>query len=256
MKNNQRGATLVVVLIFLVAITVIGTLAIRQSMLALNIATNSQVQQLLTQNSDSAFFQIEVPSNLGVSLAGSGMFGYISNKSDKDKEVVFCYRGDQTSFFDISRASMVQWKEGATSLTNNDFGIAGYCDATVQDTNWFTSGRRAVLTQVSVKFPTQSTGGPFSNRISGVDGQVSKFEDSKPVKVFAVSIMPSISSASRSDINDCLRTKMNDVTIPTNVSPSTVSDANKQDVTACLKGLNVPFTTQVNEYVLAQQSTS
>ncbi|WP_151961563.1 pilus assembly PilX family protein [Acinetobacter bereziniae] len=253
MKKNQQGATLIVVLIFLVAITVIGTLAIRQSMIALNIATNAQVQQLLTQNSDAVFFQTEKPSNLGISLTGVGMLGYINNKVDKDKELVFCYRGDQISFFDISRASIMQWKEGALAPTNNDLGTDGYCDATIQDTNWFTSGRRAVLTQVSVKFPSKNAGGPFSNRVSGTDGQVSKFEDSKPVKIFAVSIMPSISSASRTDINNCLRSKMNDVTIPVDISPTTVLDDNKQDITACLKDLNVPFTTQVSEYVLAQE---
>ena len=80
MIHNQKGATLIVVLIFLVVITVIGTLAIRQSMIALNIATNAQVQQLLTQNSDAAFFQTERPGNLGESLTQSGMFGYISGK--------------------------------------------------------------------------------------------------------------------------------------------------------------------------------
>lgn len=256
MKNKQKGATLIVVLVFLVAITIIGTIAIRQSMVALNIATNAQVQQLLTQNSDAVFFQAEKPSNLGVSLTGIGMFGYINNKTDKDKELVFCYRGDQSSFFDISQASIMQWKENDDKPTNNDLGTEGYCDATIQNTNWFTSGRRAVLTQVSVKFPTQNTGGPFSNRVSGTDGQVSKFEDSKPVKVFAVSIMPSISSADRAAINNCLRSKMNDVTIPADVSPTTVSDENKQDITTCLKNLNVPFTTQVSEYVLAQQSAS
>ena len=68
--------------------------------------------------------------------------------------------------------------------------------------------------------------------------------------------MPSISNADRDAINNCLRLKMNDVTIPADVSPTTVSDENKQDITTCLKDLNVPFTTQVSEYVLAQQSAS
>lgn len=256
MKNKQKGATLIVVLVFLVAITIIGTIAIRQSMVALNIATNAQVQQLLTQNSDAVFFQTEKPSNLGLGLTASGMFGYIKGDQDKDKELVFCYRGDQTSYFKLSNASIMQWKEGADEPTNNDLGTEGYCDATIQNTNWFTSGRRAVLTQVSVKFPTQNTGGPFSNRVSGVDGQVSKFEDSRPVKVFAVSIMPSLSSALRTDINSCLRTKMNDVSIPKDTDSTTVADSNKQNVTTCLKDLGVPFTTQVSEYVLAQESAS
>ena len=56
MKTKQEGATLIVVLILLVIITMIGTLAIRSSLTTLNIATNSQAQQLLVQNSDSAIF--------------------------------------------------------------------------------------------------------------------------------------------------------------------------------------------------------
>lgn len=40
---------------FLVAIMVIGTIAIRKGLINLNIATNSQVQQLILQNSDASF---------------------------------------------------------------------------------------------------------------------------------------------------------------------------------------------------------
>ena len=63
MKQNQIGATLIVVLIFLLAITVIGTIAIRQSMVGLNIATNSQVSQLVMQNSDGHFLMLNKQIN-------------------------------------------------------------------------------------------------------------------------------------------------------------------------------------------------
>lgn len=99
MKQVQQGATLIVVLILLVVITVLGTLAIRQSMVTLNIATNSQAMQLMLQNADSAFFNVEKQSNIVQALSGSGMFGYIDGATNKDKELVFCYRGaDQKSF--------------------------------------------------------------------------------------------------------------------------------------------------------------
>ncbi|MDH2665475.1 pilus assembly protein PilX, partial [Acinetobacter baumannii] len=45
MKLKQGGSALIVVLIFLVAIMIIGTIAIRKGLINLNIATNSQVQQ-------------------------------------------------------------------------------------------------------------------------------------------------------------------------------------------------------------------
>ena len=49
MKQVQQGATLIVVLILLVVITVLRTLAIRLSMVTLKIATNSQAMQLMLQ---------------------------------------------------------------------------------------------------------------------------------------------------------------------------------------------------------------
>ena len=64
MMRNQNGATLIVVLFLLLTITVLGTLAVRQSVVGLNIATNSQAQQLLTQNSDAAFLRRNSPQPL------------------------------------------------------------------------------------------------------------------------------------------------------------------------------------------------
>lgn len=49
MRRFQVGVTLIVVLLILVAITVIGGLAIRSSILSLKMATVSQAQQLLIQ---------------------------------------------------------------------------------------------------------------------------------------------------------------------------------------------------------------
>lgn len=256
MKKYQAGATLIVVLIFLVAMTIIGTLAIRQSMVSLNVATNSQVQQLLTQNSDAALFKAENPGDLAYALSPVGLFGYINNPKNKNNELVFCFRGSESQFFNISKASLIQWKEGAETLSTNSLGTRGYCDAESTSENWFTSGRKAVLTQVSVKFPTDSSlDNPFFDRVRGSDSQKGQIEEAKRVKVFAISITPSLSKASRSDINTCLNGKMNQVTPPEDKDVSTVTTAQKVDVTACLTKLNVPFTTQVSEYTIAQDFT-
>ena len=58
MRKNQVGATLIIVLLLLVAITLIGSLAIRSSVLSLKVSTMSQAQQVLPQNSDAALFKI------------------------------------------------------------------------------------------------------------------------------------------------------------------------------------------------------
>lgn len=248
--SSQRGATLIVVMILLVAITVIGTLAIRQGLVTLNIATNSQAQQLLMQNSDAAFFNVEHERNLIQSLTASGMFGYINGAVNKDKELVFCFLGEESEFFDINRASLMAWESSKTSPTNNLLGTQGYCDASSAD-NFFTSGRRAVMTQVGVKFSSQSDNDPFFGMQYGTDEKGVKFEKNKPVKVFAVSIMPTLSTAKSSDIDECLSTRMNEVSIPEGTTVASNSKY-RESVTDCLAKLNVPFTSQVTEYLIAQ----
>ncbi|MCE6003291.1 pilus assembly PilX N-terminal domain-containing protein [Acinetobacter junii] len=259
MKQNQIGATLIVVLIFLLAITVIGTIAIRQSMVGLNIATNSQVSQLVMQNSDAAFFNVEQADQLIQSLGADGMFGYISGPNDKDKELVFCFRGDQTSFFDLSKASLMQWEGGKTAPTNNVLGTDGYCDAADLSNNWFTSGRKAVMTQVAVKFSTTNQQDPFYDRQRGSDEKQGQIETAKRVKVFAVSLMPSLTNVDRADINKCLKEHMSELSIPDGTAtpaPPAGKAGTKDDATAtvtqCLTSLNVPFTTQVSEYTITQ----
>ncbi|WP_171334181.1 pilus assembly PilX family protein [Acinetobacter sp. CFCC 10889] len=251
MINQQRGATLIVVLFLLLAIVALGTLAVKQSLVGLNIATNSQAQQLLMQNADAAFFNVEREDNIIQALSSSGMFGYISGATDKDKEMVFCYRGEETGFFDISRASLIYWKPGQQAPTNSEFGADGYCDAAESETNFFTSGRKAVMTQVAVKFSSISENDPFFGAQFGTDDQTVKFDRSKPVKVFAVSVMPTLTSASATDINNCFKNHMSEATVPEGTTVALSADA-RRTVTECLSDLNVPYTSYVTEYVIVQ----
>jgi hypothetical protein len=257
MRNYQSGATLIIVLVLLVAITIVGTLAIRQSQVGLNIATNSQAQQLMLQNSDAAFFNVEQEDNIIQSLSSSGMFGYIDGAANKDKELVFCYRGVlpkdnstlKTPFFDISRASIMAWNAPDKSPKNNSLGTDGYCSTSTVSENFFTSGRKAVMTQVAVKFSTEAQNDPFYGQILGTDDNTVKLQRSKPVKVFAVSIMPGLTTVESSKIDTCFSSHMNDPTIPDGVSPEGDSE---DSVTRCLEKLSVPFQSSVTEYVIAQ----
>ena len=253
MKNysSQRGATLIVVMIMLLVITIIGTLAVKQGLIALNIATNSQAQQLLMQNSDAAFFNVEREANLIQGLSSSGMFGYINGAVNKDKELVFCFRGQESNFFDIGQASLMVWEPAKLTPTSNTLGTAGYCSVAATTGNFFTSGRRAVMTQVAVKFSSQSDNDPFFGMQYGTDEKGVKFEKNKPVKVFAVSIMPTLTTAKATDIDACLNSHMNEITIPSGTTVPAGSEFRK-NVTDCLAGLNIPFTSQVTEYMIAQ----
>jgi hypothetical protein len=78
-------------------------------------------------------------------------------------------------------------------------------------------------------------------------------EDTEKVVVFATSFIPSLSTASKADIDQCLSSKMNQVIQPSDVlTPATGAT---ESVSACLHRLNVPYTTQVAEYTIAQGFT-
>lgn len=252
MIRIQKGATLIVVLFVLLMLTLIGTMAIRQSSMVLSIATNSQAQQLLNQNSDATFFNVESIENFVQSLSTNGMFGYINNKNDINKELVFCFRGDQKEFFKINRASLIEWEEGKQAPTNSSIGKDGYCDADKTNLNFFTSMRRAVMTQVSVKFSTVGKSEPFSDRQRGLDAKQTQAEQSKRVKIFAVSLMPSLYSGNRKKINTCLQERMSEVTVPSGTTVVATTESRKS-ITACLTQLNIPFTTHITEYTITQE---
>lgn len=249
--SSQRGAALIVVMVMLLVIMIIGTIAVRQSLVSLNIATNGQAQQLLMQNSDAAFYNVEKEANLVQSLTASGMFGYINGAANKDKELVFCFRGAETDFFDINRASIIFWEDAKTEPTNDSLGKDGYCNVKATSGNFFTSGRKAVMTQVSVKFSSQLENDPFYATQHGTDEHGVKFEKNKPVKVFAVSIMPTFSKTSVDDIDACLSGRMSEVTIPTGTTVAANSEY-RDSITDCLAQKNIPFTTNVTEYLIAQ----
>lgn len=250
MKTKQEGATLIVVLILLVIITMIGTLAIRSSLTTLNIATNSQAQQLLVQNSDSAIFNVEDPDLIERNTAYDGLFGLVKSDANKGKELVFCYKGTATEFYDFSRASFMQWVSG-TAPNNSELGIDGYCKMDSSN-NFFTSGRKAVMTQVSIKVNTDASSNldrAFEHMQRGTDAESAKIDKSEKILVTATSIVPSMSTANDTDINNCFSTHMNQVVIPSGVTPAAGMG---KSVSQCLQDLGVPVNTQIAEYNLTQ----
>lgn len=164
MKNNQ-GHTLLMVMLVLLMVTIIGTLAIRQSLVSLNVATNGQAQQLLLQNSDSAHFKFEEKVRKDPQLLDvTGMLGLITGKYRGD-EMLFCYKGTQKEFFDLLHFGTFSLKgedqQFADSSTTPSFSSSlstqaqqGVCQ--LDRENDFTSGRKVVMTQISVISPIRT----------------------------------------------------------------------------------------------------
>ena len=137
--KKQHGATLIVVLIILVMVALLGTWAVKSSILGLKISTNSQVRSLLLENSDSALFNIEDPNQIARQLALDGMFSYFNSIDNANDELVFCYRSSSmATFYSPDKVSVIDQDGNTTKM-----GITGFCKA-----GEFASGRSAIQAQI------------------------------------------------------------------------------------------------------------
>lgn len=226
--KQQQGATLITVLVILVVITLIGTIAIKMGILGLKIATNSQVNALLLENSDSALFNIENPDQVERQLALDGMFAYFNSSSNADDELVFCYRAAQDSFFKFSKASAIQVASDGT-VTTTKIGIDGFCKAT-----HFATGRSAVLSQVYLN-KSSTASSPFSTSPKGTSlGQSNVPSTSNNIGATVISVLPSFAGASSTEIEACFKQRAS-------------------AVGACFDGLGIPYNMQHSDYVVGGQ---
>lgn len=243
--SGQRGATLIVVLVLLLLVTIVGTWAIRGSLTSLNIATNAQAQALLMQASDAVFFKLENETSNDLTLAqmqiGDGMLAYVLRPENKGKELVFCVRGGDSNTLEGSRnASVVYW-DGDT-IKNTEQGSQGYCNASRKAD--FISGRAAVLTRVAIR--PASAGEDWEHLLEGDDPETSKANKIQKVIVSVTSIIPNLSDSSATTINSCF-----------SGYTSFVDPVAKNDtVTDCLAQKNVPYSSQEMEYTLRPVSSS
>ncbi|TCM70962.1 hypothetical protein EC844_101236 [Acinetobacter calcoaceticus] len=223
--HAQRGATLIIVLVLLVLMAIIGTVATRSSILSLKIATNSQIQALLMENSDAVLFNIEDPQALNRQLAQDGMFSYFNSAEHSENELVFCYRADADAFFKISHASAIR----PNGTIDPKKGLNGFCK-----NNDFSSGRSAVLSQVYLKKILLESA-PLTQVVKGMSlGQATLPIVSHHVNVTVISILPSFSDISSTQIEQCFQ-------------------KTAAEVSQCFNQYNVPYNTQHAQYVVGGQ---
>ena len=236
---SQRGATLIVVLVMLILLTLVGTWAIRGSLTSLNIATNAQAQALLQQSSDAIFFSLENQTSDDLMLTkmqiGDGMLAYVMRPESKGKELVFCIRGGDANTLEGSRnASVVYWN--GASISNTSLGTTGFCKLSRKSD--FISGRSAVMTRVGIR--PAAIGQDWEHMLEGDDADTTKRQKIEKVIVNVISIIPNLSESSASDIEDCLK----------NFTSFYDPMASNTTVSQCLTGRNVPFSNQEMEYTL------
>lgn len=254
LRHYQQGATLIVVLIMLLLITLIGVYAVRQSVVTLNVATNAQVSTLLMQSSDVALSKLERDFRARKrDNYESTPIGRIANASEdvSDLELQFCYKPSETTAQNNNFFSLIDYRivrPGAVSGTPGrvrnvvmvDGTVEGYCDPATM----FTSGRQAVVTQIYAmrtsgvgclsRYSCAATGEGLGPKTTSVN---------KHIRFTVLSFAPAMASGVSTDsIRACLRDRLGDVTHAQN--------SNIETSTACLNALGVPVNTQTQEYAL------
>ncbi|MCH7314066.1 hypothetical protein [Acinetobacter sp. ANC 3882] len=259
--DQQRGATLIVVLILLLLITVIGIVAVRTAITSLNIATNSQIGQLLVQTGDTPNNQFLNVSNYDVLRAADVAIGAaeMEHRNAPGKEYIFCYKPtlnqqlaatmDATVLIPPAKNDPSDTKATIDSTQTNR---SGFCNLESD----FGSAREAVVTQVAIRIPTDTENVDAGAYLeSGIDqGAGSIVQNSKTtstrVRVTTTSILPNYSSTDLATVQqDC---------IGNGSSVGYINDAldsevaGKKTVADCLAGYGIPVNVQVQEMILQQ----
>ncbi|MFB2538094.1 pilus assembly protein PilX [Acinetobacter sp. c3-l95] len=219
LKQDQKGNTLIIVLIVLLLVTIIGAIAVRSSILGLSLATSNQINNLLMQNNDAVMFELKDVAKVSNNLAPNQIYGYFNQQANAQDELTFCYRADRAQFFSLTDASVT----GSTKL-----GVNGYCRR-----DWFASGRSALLTQVYLR-KVPDTGGLTSLTLgSSVGATLVAGVAPRTMSATVISVLPAFSSATNDQIQSCFRR------------------SNSETVQDCFAALNVPFNVQSAQFIVS-----
>ncbi len=253
MQKNQSGMALIAVLLFLLLIMVAGTIAVRQGLMSLRVATADQANTLLLNSSDSVLANIEQTvestqkgSTNYVSVFGDkGLIGYFINTSipRTNEQVKRCYTPTIGAFFDLEKSTRMTPDSG-TGLIGGDRGICNPSKATD-----YASGRQTAMTQVVLRGMSGNDGGTLADTEAlavGEDGRVGEGQMPR-IAMYSVSVLPALSSAKSTDIKKCL-----EYPIGADVKQIYNSD---QEMTACLKNLGVPTSALVEEVMVIKDTT-
>ena len=240
-KKSQEGVTLIVVLLFLLLITLIGIMAVKRSTTDLRVATADQVDTFLLNASDTANKRIEKVFDNDTDqdykdavLESEGMFGYYLSQvgsSNRGDQYIFCYNPRLNNFAKLNYASIVT-PNGGTVMTSDE----GYCD--ISDKDSYSSARNSSLTQVNITRPSTVTVGQGNfesvTQGSGINAN-DPGNESAMFNIRSTSILPSLSSASTKEINECLK------------QPIAPNDNSTQSLDECMKDKGVATKTLVQQ---------
>lgn len=222
--SEQRGAVLIVVLLFLILIMLVGVIAVRNSSTDLKLATSDQINTVLLQSSDSVNNKIEMSVNGDPQspehkqiMSFTGIFGYYILNDSADKDIIdFCYR-PRAGFFNIDNA--VIRRNTGMLVSNNE----GYCNP--NEASDYTSARNTTMTQVMVKNVTKTSAtGAFTHMTLGSDTEA-KTAKMHTFDIYSTSVLPSYATAETDKIQECFKKD---------------ASAATDSVTKCMTDNNIP----------------
>ncbi|MDM1246071.1 pilus assembly protein [Acinetobacter sp. R933-2] len=251
---QQKGMTLITILIILLLVTGIGALAVKYSVMNLRIASNSQVRQLMTQSADLPLYIIRNKSPIELRRLDN-VVGLVINNNLPDREYVFCYRPQsQKNFAPINNVAEISpYSTTGTAITSDVMRLISGTNNTFCDLNAdFGSARAGVVTQVAVSLITDSAGNtekgeylPEGTDSSGAAHLGAKLTGSQRIRVTTTAMLPAYSTASISTVqSECLSTskpRLNDNT--EHPTLRTLKD--------CISDYGIPVVAQTQEFTLA-----
>lgn len=214
-RHQQQGAALIFVLIVIVFIAAVGTISVRSSLLALKLASNSQVHARLLLSSDAALLALENAKQLVAESGMQGIVAYFNSEEHAQDQLVFCYQTQAVTALDLQHAAVI----GADGAIRSQ-ASQGFCRATPA-----VGGRAVVLTQLYLK--KNNTAQPISSFTSSENSlDQTAFESEKQqFAVTAISVLPNNHEHRTEDITSCFQQA-------------------EHQVMACFSQLNVPFNLQ------------
>ncbi|MBE0408011.1 pilus assembly protein PilX [Psychrobacter sp. AOP22-C1-22] len=176
-RESEQGATLIVVLLFLVLIMLAGAIAVRQSNTDLKVATSDQINTILLQSSDSGNQKLENMINGDPAseqykdvTSSAGVFGhFLLDDKNTNNEFIYCFN-PRTQKYLTANATIRDPSGGYWS--GLDKGICNYKSA-----DGYTSNRQTIVTQMSVTTtPPDPNAEAFSQMVIGkeVEDRTSK----------------------------------------------------------------------------------
>ena len=261
-RHQQQGATLIVVLFLLLLITIVGIMAIRTAITSLNIATNSQIGQLLVQTGDTPTNQFLNVGSYETLMAADLVIG-AARLDTPGKEYIFCYKPTSSQQIAATMDATVlippdanaPWDTKAT-IDSTQTSRNGFCNLE-QD---FGSAREAVVTQVAVRIPTDADKSLEAGALLETGGDLSLnsvAQNSKApvtrVRITTTSILPNYASADLATVQqDCIGGASSVGYINDALDQGVAGTKGKRTVADCLASYGIPVNVQVQEIILRQ----